>query len=36
MKHKILFTDLDETLLNSDKSISKENREAIKNAGTGA
>ena len=29
MKHKILFTDLDETLLNSDKSISKENREAI-------
>ncbi len=29
MKHKILFTDLDETLLNHDKSISKENRAAI-------
>ncbi|EOS24214.1 cof-like hydrolase [Lachnospiraceae bacterium 3-1] len=29
MKQKILFTDLDETLLNHDKSISKENREAI-------
>jgi Cof subfamily protein (haloacid dehalogenase superfamily) len=29
MKHKILFTDLDETLLNHDKSISKKNRDAI-------
>ncbi len=29
MKHKILFTDLDETLLNRDKTISKENRDAI-------
>ncbi len=29
-KTKILFTDLDETLLNSDKSISQENLDAIK------
>ncbi len=29
MEHKILFTDLDETLLNRDKSISRENRDAI-------
>ncbi|MCI9136605.1 MAG: HAD family phosphatase [Lachnospiraceae bacterium] len=29
MMRKVLFTDLDETLLNRDKSISKENREAI-------
>lgn len=29
MDSKILFTDLDKTLLNDDKSISKENREAI-------
>ncbi|MFG6382676.1 MAG: HAD family hydrolase [Lachnospiraceae bacterium] len=29
MDHKILFTDLDETLLNHNKSISKENRNAI-------
>ena len=29
MNSKILFTDLDKTLLNDDKSISKENREAI-------
>ena len=29
-KTKILFTDLDETLLSSDKTISKENLEAIR------
>ena len=29
MKQKILFTDLDETLLNHDKSISKDEREMV-------
>lgn len=29
MKNKILFSDLDDTLLNNDKSISEENRQAI-------
>ncbi|MEG0963653.1 MAG: HAD-IIB family hydrolase, partial [Lachnospiraceae bacterium] len=29
MKRKILFSDLDETLLNQDKTISEENRSAI-------
>lgn len=29
MNRKILFTDLDQTLLNQDKSISRENRDAI-------
>lgn len=29
MEHKVLFTDLDETLLDRDKSISKRNRDAI-------
>ena len=30
MSSKILFTDIDDTLLNKDKSVSKENREAIR------
>ena len=30
MKSKILFTDIDDTLLNGDKSISGENRDAIR------
>lgn len=30
MSSKILFTDIDDTLLNKDKSVSRENREAIR------